>query len=83
MWTENNNGIDLPENMDASEHSGAIETEIHPVELDPMEKCAHDGAWTDGELPGGRKIKHCTLCGFWKDAVQHIGNAIGEAKFGA
>lgn len=73
-WTENNDGVTLPNDLDASEHSGASEPEIElcehgiPLASCVMCNCAHDGGFTAGELPGGRKIVHCVKCGMWKDA---------------
>lgn len=48
-WTENNDGVNLPEDMDTSHHSGA------------SLPCSHQHT-TKGMLPGQCYILHCEDC---------------------
>lgn len=78
-WTDNNDGKTLPNDLSSQEHSGAIEPEM---QIPEHPSCEHDKGVTFGELPGGRKIKHCILCGRWTDVEKEFGEAIGEHLFG-
>lgn len=75
-WTENNDGKNLPDNMDASQHSGYenIPSTDHPHVIDISSDhipgtedvdgvIEHFHKWKRGILPGNVYMKSCKTCG--------------------
>lgn len=59
-WTENNDGKTLPEEMDASQHSGYEDAFEKAMQNN---RSSHDHKWKRGILPGNVCMKSCMVCG--------------------
>lgn len=77
-WTENNDGKELPDDMEATEHSGDFitaeeldaqileaQTRLEVLQAKREGENRHVHVWKKGLLPGQIEIRTCE-CGAWE-----------------